>query len=177
MNIVLIGFMGCGKSSVGRALAKQLGAWHLDTDHELEKREGMGVPEIFSKKGEDYFRQAETDLVRRLAGQRGGRALIISTGGGLPLREENADLLKRIGKVVWLRAKPQTIAGRVGPRLAHRPLVADHADNLIGRIEELLAQREPVYTSLADFTIETDDFEKSANVARKIIEELKLQEA
>ncbi|HEX5324106.1 MAG TPA: shikimate kinase [Capsulimonadaceae bacterium] len=177
MNIVLIGFMGCGKSSVGRALAKQLGAWHIDTDQELEKREGMSIPDLFAKKGEDYFRQAETDLVRHLARQRGQRQLIISTGGGLPLRAENGEILKKIGPVVWLRAKPQTIADRVGPRLAHRPLVASHGDNLIGRIEELLAQREPVYANLAARVIDTDDFEKSAQVAEKIIEELGMQRA
>jgi len=175
MNIVLIGFMGCGKSSVGRALAKQLGAWHLDTDQEVEKREGMSIPDIFAKKGEGYFRQAETDLVKRLARQRGRKRLVISTGGGLPLRAENATYLKEIGPVIWLRARPETIADRVGPRLAHRPLVAGHADNLIGRIEELLGQREPVYADVADHMIDTDEFEKSSHVAEKIIEELGLQ--
>lgn len=175
MNIVLIGFMGCGKSSVGRALAKQLGAWHVDTDQELERRERMTIPQIFAEKGEDYFRQAETQTVRRLAGERRDRGLVVSTGGGLPLRPENAALLKKVGCVVWLRATPQTIAERVGPRLAQRPLVADHGDNLVGRIEELLAQREPIYGDVADYVIDTDGYEKSSLVAGRILEELGLQ--
>ena len=174
MNNILIGFMGCGKSSVGRALAKQLGAWHVDTDHELEKREGMTIPDIFAKKGEDYFRQAETQTLRWLASERGSRRLVISTGGGLPLRPENAELLRKIGRVIWLRATPQTIAERVGPRLSQRPLVAGHGDNLMGRVEELLAEREPVYRDVADQVIDTDGFEKSAHVAERIIEDLGL---
>lgn len=177
MNIVLIGFMGCGKSSVGRALAKKLGAWHVDTDHELEKREGMSIADIFTKKGEDYFRQAETQTVRRLANERGARRLVISTGGGLPLRPENAELLRKMGRVIWLRATPETIAERVGPRLSQRPLVADHGENLLDRVKVLLAERDPIYRKVADQVIETDNYEKSGHVAERIIEDLGLGKA
>lgn len=176
MNIVLIGFMGCGKSAVGRALAKRLGAWHVDTDQELERREGMTIPDIFAKKGEDYFRRAETQVVRWLAGEVHRRRIVVSTGGGLPMRPENAAAIKKIGPVVWLRAAPETIARRVGPRLAQRPLVAEHGDNLIGRIEELLAEREPVYRQVADRVVETDGCEKSSLVAMQVMEALGLSD-
>ena len=100
-NIVLIGYMGAGKTTVGKALAKKLGYEFIDTDLYIEAQEGMTIPDIFEKKGEAYFRALETDVIRKL---REKTHCVIATGGGLPLRKENSDLLKEVGTVYYLMA-------------------------------------------------------------------------
>ena len=172
MNIVLIGFMGTGKSAVGRVLARRTGFRHLDTDAEIERAAGRAIPEIFADEGEAAFRARETALLASLTGEDG--PLILSTGGGTPVRPENAALLKQIGTVVWLQVAPEAILSRVAHSLHERPLLAWHADDPLGRIESLLAQRSPVYAALADMILETSDCVHSEEGASRLIEKLNL---
>lgn len=167
MNIVLIGFMGTGKSAVGHALADLLHAKFLDTDAEIEREAGKHVAEIFAEKGEDAFRNTETLMLQRLA-QMPGR-LVISTGGGTPLRAENVHLLKKIGPIVWLTAPPQVILSRVQRNLAHRPLLADHGHDPLARVQHLLAERTPKYAAVADYEFDTSNFATSTAVASCIV--------
>ena len=158
MNIVLIGFMGTGKSAVGRALARRLGARLLDTDAEIERQHGKSVAQMFAQDGEDAFRAAETALLEWISLENVERAetLIISTGGGTPLREPNATLLKQIGTVIWLTATPETIARRVSRNFALRPLLAGHLADPEARIRALLAERCPRYAALAAYHTNSD---------------------
>src|ERR1700675_1856722 len=98
-SIVLIGMMGAGKSAVGHCLQRRLNLPQLDTDDRIESKFGMSIPEIFSKHGERCFRDAETETLRGMAIN---QPAIIVTGGGIVLRDENVDLLKRLGVIVWL---------------------------------------------------------------------------
>ena len=177
MNIILIGFMGTGKSAVGRVLARRTGWRHLDTDAEIERAAGRTIPEIFTEEGEPAFRARESSLLSSLAppslpGKGGGGlgpdALILSTGGGTPLRPENAALLKRIGTVVWLQVAPPAILARVQRSLHERPLLAGHRDDPLGRIEALLADRAPRYAALADYTLDTSDCANSEEAADRL---------
>lgn len=150
-HILLIGFMGCGKSSVGYRLSYKLRKCLIDTDQLIEQREGMSISEIFAKKGEAYFRQKETECLKSLKNELGSR--IVSVGGGTPVREENRRILKKAGIVVYLKASPDTIYSRVKYD-TKRPLL--QCDNPKARIEMLLAERSPIYESTADIVIEVD---------------------
>ena len=174
MNIVLIGFMGTGKSAVGRALARRTSWKHLDTDLEIERAAGKTIPQIFTEQGEAGFRAQETVVLASLAGATLAEELIVSTGGGTPLRAENAALLKQIGTVVWLRVAPEAILARVAHSLHERPLLAAHQADPLGRITSLLAQREPVYAALADIVLETSDCANSEEGAARLMDRLKL---
>ena len=151
-NIILIGFMGSGKTSVGRSLSDVLGVKVLDTDELISEQEQMPVREIFSRKGEDYFRKAETETIRKL--QNREEQFVLSVGGGLPLRAENRPLLRRIGTVVYLKTGIQTLAGRLSGDHT-RPLL-DGEGPLEDRISEILRQREPLYEEAADRIVITD---------------------
>jgi len=177
MNVVLIGFMASGKSTIGRALARCMDIPFLDTDYALQRTYGMSVSELFASRGEDEFRRAETDLLAILAQERDlplgsprqfARRYVLSTGGGIPLREENLPLLKRLGHVVWLRAKVETIASRCRPHMARRPLLHGHEDDLEDHIKRLMKQRESAYRSLADSVFWTDDETEPEQIARRI---------
>lgn len=138
-NIALIGFMGSGKSSVGRLVAAQLGFQFLDTDELIERRAGKTISEIFAQDGETTFRQWEKTIVEELSQQRG---VVISTGGGLGAQADNLARLKNHALVVCLWASPEVIYRRVCHQ-THRPLLR-HADPR-EVIQRLLAEREPVY--------------------------------
>jgi shikimate kinase len=166
VNIVLIGFMGTGKSAVGHALADMMRARFLDTDAEIERE-----AEIFAEKGEEAFRNSESMLLQRLTHDKGN--LVLSTGGGTPLRAENVRLLKKIGPIVWLTAPPQTILGRVRRNLAQRPLLANHGDDPLARVQHLLAERTPRYAAVADYEFDTSNFATSDAVATCILTMLK----
>lgn len=172
MNIVLIGFMGTGKSAVGRVLARRTGWRHLDTDTEIERTAGKLIPQIFAEDGEKAFRRQEAAF---LASLEHSEHLILSTGGGTPLRVENANLLKRTGTVVWLRVAPQAILTRVAHSLHERPLLAAHHADPLGRIESLLAAREPQYAALADMVLETSDCANSEEGAVRLMKTLGLE--
>lgn len=167
-NIVLIGFMGSGKSTTGASLSFKLRRPLDDTDKMIEKKEGMSIPEIFAAHGEAYFRELETELLRRLVQERAGR--IFSVGGGTPLREENRKLLRELGTVVWLKASAETICQRVKGDTT-RPLL--QGGDPMEKIKALLAERESLYADAADVVIMTDG-KKTAHVAEEIEEVLKL---
>ena len=174
MNIVLIGFMGTGKSAVGRAIARRLGARHLDTDAEIEREAGCTIPELFAAEGEAAFRAREAALLASLAEHSGEEPLVLSTGGGTPLRPENAARLAEIGTVVWLQVAPEAILARVSRSLHERPLLHAHADDPLTRIQTLLAERGPRYGALAAHTLETSDCRDSEEAAARVLETLNI---
>jgi shikimate kinase len=147
-NIVLIGFMGSGKTSVGREIARRLGWEFVDTDELVETTAGRTIPDIFAKEGEPTFRRIESKVVQEVASR---EHAIIATGGGVVLRPENVAALRANGVLVLLDASPETLFERIRGE-THRPLlqVADP----VGRIRELLAQRQPFYAQ-ADVVVDT----------------------
>lgn len=148
-NIAMIGFMGTGKSTVGRALAAQLRFEFIDTDTMIETRAGVSIPEIFQKAGETAFRSFEKQIVAELS--RLDRT-VISTGGGLPANAENFASLKEHSLVVCLWASPEVIWERVRHQ-SHRPLL--QSPDPLGTIRRLLAEREPFYKQ-ADVLVHTE---------------------
>lgn len=148
-NIFLVGLMGSGKTTVGRALAKKLNKRFIDSDHEIEARTGASIPLIFEIEGEASFRQREANVIRELTAQ---NDIILATGGGAILKPENRELLKARGTVIYLRASVNSILQRTSHD-KNRPLlqVADPRQ----RIEQLAREREPYYLEVADFIIET----------------------
>lgn len=150
-NIILIGFMGCGKSTVGIRLSYKMRRTVEDTDKLIEKKAEMPISEIFEVLGEDAFRQMETDCLRELL--EGGENRIISTGGGLPVKKENHALLKELGCVVYLKISPECVWERLQNDTT-RPLL--QCENPLDRIRQLLAMRAPLYEEAADLTIDVD---------------------
>lgn len=161
-NIILTGFMGSGKSSVGIRLSYALKRTMIDTDKWIEKKQGMTVSDIFAKYGEPAFRQMETDCIRELIATEDHQ--IISTGGGLPVKEENRALLKELGRVYYLKATPETVYERLKEDTT-RPLL--QGENPKGKIEELLSKRAALYEKCADEVIEV-----SGKGFERIIEEI-----
>lgn len=150
-NIVLIGFMGCGKSTVGRKLANALSYEFSDTDAMIEEAYGKTISRMFEEDGEAYFREAETELLKKLSSEAEG--LVLATGGGMPMREENATLLREIGTVFFLEAKIETILERLQNDTG-RPL-ADGEDRE-ARLRPLYEKRLPVYREAADYILDTE---------------------
>ena len=164
-NIVLIGFMGCGKSTVGRELHQRLGYPLIDMDHEIEHRAGKPITAIFADDGEAAFRAMETSLLRELAEQQGGGA-IISTGGGVVGSFENRQLLRQLGYVVWLDAPEAAIIERTSKNRA-RPLL--HTEDPLAKIRELMAIRAPLYQETAHLRLDTAGLD-SSELAAGILE-------
>ncbi|HSP66333.1 MAG TPA: shikimate kinase [Bryobacteraceae bacterium] len=161
-GIFLVGFMGSGKSTVGRALAEELGWGFADLDEDIEKREGMSVSQIFETRGEAGFRQAETAaLQQRVRSVEGGKPCVIALGGGAFLSDENFQMVSNNGVSVWLDCPFSTVEKRVASE-THRPLARDPE-----RLRELFAKRRPGYER-ADYCVhvESDD---AAAVAAKIL--------
>lgn len=150
-NIILIGFMGTGKSTIGRNLSQTFGYPLIDTDQLIEQQQGRPIPEIFAADGENAFREIETEVLRSLHKHSGH---IIATGGGIIGREENRKLLRELGYVVWLIAKPSEILDRTS-RNSNRPLLNN--DDPEGTIRDLLEIRTPLYRDTAHLGIETDN--------------------
>ena len=148
-NIFLVGLMGAGKTTVGRALAKRLNKRFVDSDHEIEARTGASIPWIFEIEGEESFRQREMEVIRDLSAEDG---IVLATGGGAILRAQNREYLKSRGTVIYLRASVNSILQRTS-RDRNRPLLQT-ADPR-ARIEELAREREPYYLEIADLIIET----------------------
>jgi shikimate kinase len=161
-NISLVGFMGTGKTTVGKILARRLGYRFIDSDDEIEKEQGIAISHIFSEMGEPYFRALEKDMLRRLSAETG---LIISTGGGAVIDPENVETLKRHGHLVCLTASPDVILERV-EKHTHRPLL--QVPDPRAKIKELLELRGPFYAR-ADITIDTSGL-TAGEVAKMIIE-------
>ena len=162
-NVILIGFMGCGKSSIGRCMAKE-GYELIDTDEYIENRTGRIIKDIFAEDGEQAFRLMETDAVRELIGL-GKNNLVIAVGGGLPVKEENRPLLKELGTVVYLKATVDSLEKRL-ERDTTRPLL--QGGNVRDKIETLMAARADIYDETADVYVDTDD-----RSFESIVEEIK----
>jgi shikimate kinase/3-dehydroquinate synthase len=148
-NIFLVGLMGSGKTTIGRALAKRLNKRFVDADHEIEARTGASIPWIFEIEGEASFRQREADVIRDLTAQ---EDIVLATGGGAVLNEESRKFLKERGTVVYLRASVNSILQRTSHD-RNRPLL--QTDDPRARIEELSLQRAPLYQEVAHIIIET----------------------
>lgn len=162
-NVVLIGFMGCGKSTVGKKLAGTLSYEFQDTDAMIEAHYGKTISKMFEEDGEPFFRNAETTLLQHLSEDAEG--MVFATGGGMPMREENAKLLKNIGAVIFLEAGIETILERLQNDTG-RPLAA--GEDREKRLRPLYESRLPVYRAVADYCLNTEG--KSFDT---IIEEIK----
>lgn len=148
-NIFLVGLMGAGKTTVGRALARKLNKRFIDSDHEIEARTGASIPLIFEIEGEASFRQRESDVIRDLTAQ---SDIVLATGGGAILKPENREYLKTRGIVIYLRASVNSILQRTSHD-KNRPLLQT-ADPR-ARLEQLAREREPYYLEVADFIVDT----------------------
>ena len=169
-NIFLIGPMGAGKTTIGRHLATLLHKRFVDVDHEIEKRTGVTIHVIFEIEGEAGFRQRESTLVDELSRD---QDIVLATGGGAVLMEENRRALKERGTVVYLQADIETLVERTR-RDRNRPLL--QTEDPRGKIEELLRQREPIYREVADVVIDTGQ-RPPASVARDIATRIKVLNA
>lgn len=149
MNLVLVGFMASGKSSIGRRVARRLGFRFTDTDHFIEDEAGTTIPEIFEHEGEAGFRRRESRLLERLHRLDG---YVFATGGGIVTPPGNVERLRRLGLVIFLKADPEDILRRL-EHDTRRPLMAD-ADDRRERVMRLLAERLPLYEQ-AHIVIET----------------------
>ncbi|MCX5692939.1 MAG: shikimate kinase [Candidatus Omnitrophica bacterium] len=149
-NIILVGFMGTGKSAAGRLLAEKLNMDFVELDEIIETREKMSIKDIFEKKGEPYFRLVEKEVAKKASSRKN---IIISAGGGAIVDEENFKNLKQSGTIICLKASPATILKRT-KGLENRPLL--NIPDPKKQIEELLRKREAYYNK-ADFSIETDN--------------------
>ena len=164
-NIFIIGFMGSGKTTVSHCFAGICGMEQVEMDRLIAEREGMNIPEIFEKHGEEYFRNLETNLLLEIQQKNN---MVVSCGGGTPMREENVTAMKKNGRIVLLTAKPETIYGRV--KDSHdRPLLENNKN--VSYIAQLMEQRRGKYEAAADLIIETDQKDKFA-ICEEIIEKL-----
>jgi shikimate kinase len=149
-NVVLIGFMGTGKSTIAECLSNCFDMKKVEMDQEIVNREGMSIADIFSVHGEEYFRDAETNLLKEMQSEKN---VVISCGGGTPLRDVNVQEMKKNGKVVLLTAKPETIYERVKDN-HDRPLLENNKSTKF--IEDMLLKRQDKYLAAADIIVETD---------------------
>ena len=144
MNIVLIGFMGTGKTSSGKKVAEQLGMQFIDMDHLIEERQSRKISDIFETDGEPYFRQLELELAKELSGSDG---LVIATGGGIVLNQENINNFESSGTVICLSADPKMIMERVAKE-NHRPLL--EGDEKMAKILAILESRKELYGAITN---------------------------
>jgi len=170
-NIALIGFMGTGKTAVGRRLANKLGRKFIELDSVIEKKAGKSIPEIFVADGEIAFRELEIEATKEVART---KRTVIACGGGVVLNRINIDRLKEGAVIVHLTAPPSVILKRTLREAGKRPLL--DVDNPLAAIRELLKFRKPLYERAADTTINTAKLDINA-VAEQIIDELKEDES
>ena len=150
-NIVLMGFMGAGKTTIGRKLAKALECEFIDTDERIETEQGRKISDIFAEDGETAFRDMETDLLKRL--QDCEEKFVLSIGGGMPVREENRELLRNLGTVVYLKTSKEEIIRRVSGDV-NRPLL--QGGDLEEKVTNLMNAREQIYIETAHKEVVTD---------------------
>lgn len=151
MNVVLIGYRGTGKSTVGNIVAARLGRQMVSTDKEIVRRAGSPIPEIVAAHGWEYFRDLESAVCQDLAGRDN---LVIDTGGGAILRQQNVDVFKQSGLLIWLTASVETIAVRIGSD-TQRPSLTGTKSH-VEEIRDVLSERMPKYQAAADMTLATD---------------------
>lgn len=147
MNLILIGMMGSGKSTVGQLLADRLGMRFVDTDAVIEEMQGLSISRIFELYGESHFRALEATLVEKLSKIDGA---ILSTGGGLVMNPCNTMLLKSMGKIIYLKATVDQLNLNLSGETDNRPMLKDYS------IEVLLKVREPIYENTADIVVDID---------------------
>ncbi|CUS34003.1 Shikimate kinase [Candidatus Nitrospira nitrosa] len=150
MNVVLIGYRGTGKSTVGKIVAARLGRELLSTDTEIVKLAGQTIPQIVAQHGWEYFRDLESKICQDLASKAG---VVIDTGGGAILRPQNVEVLKQTGRLFWLTASVEAIAKRIGSD-TQRPSLTG-TKSFVDEIQDVLRERLPKYQAAADETIET----------------------
>lgn len=148
-NFFLVGLMGSGKTTIGKALAKQTHKPFYDSDHEIERRTGVKIPVIFDIEGEDGFRLREEEVIADLVRQ---KDIVLATGGGAVIREKNRDALKQHGLVIYLRASVDDLLARTAHD-RNRPLLQT-ADPR-AKLEELFKARDPLYREVADLVVDT----------------------
>lgn len=162
---VLIGLMGCGKSSIGRRLSRKLKMPLIDLDDVIVEQAGMSIPEIFARHGEEHFRDLESVALANHIGERA----ILASGGGVVLREINRKLLKAHPPVIWLKASPEFIASRIAGD-PNRPLIA--GQDALQRLTSLAEQRYPLYKQCADLVIDREGMDKD-EITERIVKYLK----
>lgn len=166
-NILLIGYMGCGKTTVGKSIAKATEYTFADTDEMIAAQQGRSISDIFAQDGEPVFRDMETELLVKLLAEKNDMR-VISTGGGMPVRKENRQLLRQLGTVVYLRVKPETVYERIKGDTT-RPLL--QCENPIERIREMIKSRGPAYEEVAELVIDVDNLtqrEAAEQIIRKM---------
>lgn len=164
-NIVLTGFMGTGKTEVGKILAQRLGLTFFDADSIIEQEQNITITEIFRQFGEPYFRDIEADVIKRLSEK---DRVVIATGGGAVLREENMKNLRKKGIIVCLMASPETILRRTSND-SSRPLL--QVEDPLKKIKELIEFRRPYYEN-SDIMVDTDD-KNPAEIVEEIMERIR----
>jgi shikimate kinase len=169
MNLVLIGYRGTGKSAVAALLARKLSMTVVCLDEEIEREAGLSIPEIVKKHGWPWFRDLEAEITRTFSGRDN---LILDTGGGVILRDGNVKNLARNGRIFWLKASIETIAARIADS-SSRPSLSG-SKSFLEEIEEVLAERLPLYKAAADHEIETDrlSVEEVADTIVRTLEQL-----
>ena len=150
-NYILIGFMGAGKTTVGKLLAKEKGMDFVDTDERIVSEQNRDIPDIFTEDGDAHFRDLETELLKELSEREYSR--IYSLGGGTPLRPRNREIARGLGTVVYLRVQPETVYARLKGDTV-RPLL--QCENPLQRIRELLAGRQEAYEAAAHVILDVD---------------------
>lgn len=168
-NIILIGFMGVGKTSLGKLLASKLGRGFVDLDEKIEHDAQMSIPKIFETYGEKYFRELEKAAVKEVSTRRN---IVIATGGGTVKDAENLQLLKDSGIIICLTTDPEEIFRRTEKR-GERPVLDGGGNERLETIKKLLAEREQFYAQ-ADCKIDTTEW-SPLQIVNKICEKLKLQ--
>jgi shikimate kinase len=162
-NIILVGLMGSGKTTIGKQLSKSLERKFLDTDHAIEEKTGVDVSTIFELEGEKGFRSREQNFLREL---KRSQKLVIATGGGIVLNIDNRALLKKIGCVIYLRSNIKDLVLRLKDDKT-RPLIQNV--DLSQKINDLFNERDPLYLAVADYIIETKN-KKINDIKREILE-------
>ncbi len=153
--------MGAGKTTIGKLLSKHLGKTFYDTDHEIEKRTGVKIPVIFELEGEDGFRKRETAIIQELSQLSN---IVMATGGGAVIAEENRQLLQANGTVIYLRANVNELWHRTRND-KHRPLLQNV--NIRAKLEQLYTERNPLYTQIANLIFDTGN-QPVANILNQI---------
>lgn len=163
-RLFLVGYMGCGKTTVGRRIARATGMRLVDTDAEIEAMEGASVADIFRYEGEERFRELERDVLERIAA--GGERVVVSTGGGLPVWRDNMARMNALGTTLYLRRSAENIAGRLSPygRQKRPKLRGLSDDELVAFMQADMAAREPYYTQ-ACWQVDADRLDDDAIVA------------
>lgn len=169
MNIYLIGFRCTGKTTIGTIIAKKLKMEFIDADDELVRQQGEPISEIVEKYGWDHFREKESDIIKQISIRDNH---VVATGGGVILKKENIDCLKKTGTVLWLTASPETVKNRMlkdEKTKENRPSLT--SKGLVEEIKETIETRAPLYAEAMDFKIDTDNDEVEV-IANNILDKI-----